>query len=43
MSEVRVILAQLDELFYEQLGEKALGDAISTLDAISTVVDTALH
>lgn len=43
MSEVRAILAQLDELFYEQLGEKALGDAIATLDAISTVVDTALH
>jgi len=35
MSEVRAILAQLDELFDEQLGEQALGEAISMLDAIS--------
>lgn len=29
--EVRLILTQLDELFDEQLGEKALGDAIAKL------------
>jgi len=43
MSEVRAILAQLDELLHEQLGEQALGEAIATLDAIASLVNTELH
>ncbi len=43
MSEVRVILAQLDELFYKQLGEKALGEAIATLEAIAVRITQQLE
>ncbi len=43
MSEIRAILAQLDQLLDEQLGEQALGDAIATLDAISAMVNRPVH
>jgi len=39
MAEVRVILAQLDGLLHEQVGEQELGDAIATLDAIAVTVN----
>jgi DNA-binding MarR family transcriptional regulator len=43
MANVRAILAHLDEQLHEQVGEAALSEAITTLEAIVAVVTTELQ
>lgn len=43
MSDVRMLLAQLDKVLCEEIGETALDEAIAILDAIQLVVSTELQ